>query len=117
MGYESYWNFYQVSDKMFPAINFEFASAQNGMLTIFNEKSYIEAPGESSERKILDHRIFFYDPFASLDYLVSRNNNLYLPFISQSSLSRVLPTVVLFYGIGQERFFQLPGCFGNMIIH
>jgi hypothetical protein len=117
MGYESYWNFYQVSDKMFPAINFEFASAQNGMRTIFNEKSYIEAPGKSSERNILDHRIFFHDPFAHLDYRVSRNNNLHLPFIAGSSLSRVLPTVVLFYGIGQNRFFQLPGCFGNMIIH
>jgi hypothetical protein len=120
MSYESYWNFYQVSNEMFPAINFEFASAYTGIKTISNKRSRTEEPSIVTENiapMAVDSDVFFHAPFADLDYRISREDRWRLPYLDGSSQLRVLPTVVLFYGIGQERFLQIPGHLGNMLIH
>jgi hypothetical protein len=97
MGYDGYWNFYQVTDKIFPAINFEFAAAKNGL-------------DNSTE-------VFFHGPFADLDDRVSQAGSFYLPFLDRSVESKVFPTAVLLHSIGRDRFSQLPGYLGNMLIH
>lgn len=122
MGYDGHWNFYQVSDKMFPAINFEFASAQKGIKIIFDKRSCFELPEETAKNDVFTlcdnkREVFFHTPFANLDYQVSHQDNWQLPHLKQSFQSRTLPTSILFYGIGRERFFQLPGRLGNMLIH
>jgi hypothetical protein len=122
MGCDGHWNFYQVPDKIFPAINFDFIAARNGIQTTFDERSYIEIPEENIKNGVLtllDNRgVFFHPPFADLDYQVNQKDNWqHLNLQKSAYQSRVLPTAVLFNSIGRERFFQLPGYLGNMLIH
>ncbi len=69
MSYESYWNFYQVSDEMFPGINFEFASANTGTKAMFNKRSHTEETTiitESIEPITVDGDVFFHAPFLQI---------------------------------------------------
>ena len=123
MGVDGEWNFYKVADNLFPAVNLEFANAKRGVINIIDDSvGFVDVPDATARNGVLtlsDNRgKFLHKPFANLDYLISTEGHWKLiSYICGAWQSRVLPTALLFNGIGRERFAKLPGCLGNMLIH
>lgn len=123
MGSVGQWNFYKISDTLFPAVNLEFANAKRGIVEILEEYiGFVDVPEATARNGVLtlfDNKTkFLHKPFADLDYRISTEAQWQqISDIYGASQSRVVPTAVLFNGIGREHFSKLPGSLGNMLIH
>jgi hypothetical protein len=61
----------------------------------------------------------YHKPFETIAYRILKDEFLLSPHsaVEMVAQSRILPTAILLMGIGRDRFLQLPGNLGNMLIH
>jgi hypothetical protein len=133
MSVDGHWWFYKVKQSKFSAVQLEFDRATENM-PILPEVPPLsprpKAPPLTQEYidSVLEGcfvgqdlgLVMYHEPFGSIacriaegDFPLScENDNVGL--IMQR---RILPTTVLLVGIGSDRFAQLPGYLGNMLIH
>ena len=67
------------------------------------------------------YEVSYHEPFHNFAHqLIKKENDLLSvrdDLVGLVGQSRILPPVILYVGIGKERFSQLPGFFGNMLLH
>ena len=120
MSVDGSWLFYEIDDKVFPAVRKEFEAAASSARDIVE---IIEHDGSTEDH--FDYEYIrdsaYHEPFEALAYRLICEEESSLPgmdkIIDWILQSRVLPPVVLYIGIGKERFSQLPGFFGNTLLH
>lgn len=120
MAEEGLWWFYRVQEKNFDAIKKAFEKASIGKN--YDDEMWAQ---NTSEEGLLDFggllEVAYHIPFHDMAYsfleeeesLLSYPNDL-IELVGQF---RSLPPVSLCLGVGKDRFSQIPGFFGNMLIH
>ncbi|BAU13503.1 hypothetical protein LEP3755_40430 [Leptolyngbya sp. NIES-3755] len=132
MGIDIFWWFYKVEPANFEAVQSEFQQAAQGVSRLPEvsilaprpkappvTQDYIDSVVEGSLTGGDLTLHFCHEPFSSIAYQILETETPLLPgnCIEMVILSRVAPPVILLMGIGYERFSQLPGYLGNMLIH
>jgi hypothetical protein len=132
MGLDGFWWFYKLTENGFSQVQPEFNKARIGVRPVpvvpkllpqpkppFLTKEQVEAIlGGILIGRDLSWNLF-HQPFHDIAYQILKEGvplsiENYVESIMQS---RVLPPAILLAGVGSQKFSQLPGYFGNMLIH
>jgi hypothetical protein len=131
MSVDGFWWFYKVEEHEFAIIQQEFDQATKGVPSLPAVPSLAtrpQAPPVTQEyiNSILEGLLagadlssaMYHAPFESIAYRILEDD---FPLLIESGVemamqSRTLPPAILLMGIGSDRFSQLPGCLGNMLI-
>ncbi|WP_445637811.1 hypothetical protein NSTC745_03006 [Nostoc sp. DSM 114161] len=132
MGVDGFWWFYKVEKPHFSIIQSKFTQAASDAPSLPEVPSLAprqQAPPVTQEyiNSVLEGVLagrylssaMYHKPFESIAYQIVKDE---FPLSLDSCVgmvmqSRTLPTAILLIGIGSDRFSQLPGCLGNMLIH
>ncbi|BAY21432.1 hypothetical protein NIES2100_11860 [Calothrix sp. NIES-2100] len=133
MGIEGVWWFFKIQESDWTEIKSDFDRAATGVDSLPEVQSFVLRPvappvtpkyAEAVVAGVLAGaelgKRLFHRPFHELAFKILiekpewESSERLVEFALQS---RVLPTVVLMTGIGHERFAQLPGYLGNMLLH
>ena len=118
MGVNITWWFYKVEETDFALVKSEFDQAAEGIPSL--PKVPPLAPQGIFAGSDLSSSLY-HEPFSLLAHrIVEEEFPLSLESILIDEIvmrSRVAPPAILLIGIGSERFSQLPGYLGNMLIH
>lgn len=132
MGVDGFWWFYKVEEPDFSVIQSKFAQAAEGVPSLPEVPSLEprpQAPPVTQEyfysvlEGVLAGRdlstAMYHKSFESIAYQILKDEFPLSPHSSVGMVmqSRTLPTAILLIGIGSDKFSQLPGCLGNMLIY
>ncbi|BDM83897.1 hypothetical protein [Acaryochloris marina] len=134
MGVDVFWWFCKVEDSEFSIVQSEFDQAMCGVPDLPEVPTFEPRPKNPPIPVTKDYAAsvlggmlmggdlsssFYHEPFDQIGYRILKGE---FPLTSESIVdvviqSRVAPPAILLMGIGRERFAQLPGCLGNMLVH
>jgi hypothetical protein len=130
MGIYGFWWFFKVEDCEWDLIKSEFDRAAVNIVSLLKVQPLPLRPvappvtaryGEAIAEGVLAGaelgKQLFHRPFQDLAFKILSNDESDERLVGLALQSRVLPTVVLMTGIGRERFAQLPGYLGNLLLH
>lgn len=133
MGVSGFWWFFKIEESEWAEIKSEFDSAAVEIASLPEVQPFSLRPvappvteryAEAVVAGVLAGaelgKQLFHHPFQELAFkiLIEKPDWRHDERLVELALqSRVLPTVVLMTGIGRERFAQLPGYLGNMLLH
>lgn len=132
MGIDGFWWFYKVEEPSFSAVQLEFNEAVKGAPSLPAVPSLAPRPKappvtQGYVNSIMEGMFvgsdlcseIYHEPFNVLAYKLLEEEAPLPPenCIKMVMQSRVLPPAILLMGIGSERFSQLPGHLGNMLLH
>jgi hypothetical protein len=132
MGVDGLWWFYKVEKANFEVVQSEFDRAADGVpslpeVPVLSPRPKAPPVTQDYFDSVLEGILaggdlsseIYHEPFESIadrisegDFPITSEN-----FIEMVMQSRVAPPAMLLMGIGSERFSQLPGYLGNMLIH
>lgn len=130
MGVDGSWFFYKIEKDKFPYVEERFLDAVEGISDIPEIPDLNPLPKSSSEinsytsswlegvfvGQELSSKLY-HEPLGRLAFQLREENVLSRKErIAVAAQPRVLPVAVLLAGIGRERFAQLPGHLGNMLL-
>ena len=120
MGQFGYWWFYQVRNDCFPDVKTRFDKATRGVSNM-RDVLIRDTPKECLFDGKYIYEVAYHEPFEDFAYqLFDKENSLLSPredLIGLVGQSRVLPPIILYVSLGKKRFSELPGFFGNMLLH
>lgn len=132
MGIDIFWWFYKVEPAEIEVVQLQFERATSGVPSLPEVPALTprpQAPPVTQEyfNLVLEGVLagrdltsqLYHEPFDSLATRIFKEN---FPVSSENLVgsvmqSRVVPAAILLMGIGSERFSQLPGALGNMLVH
>ena len=120
MSADGHWWFYRINDSSFPTIQEKFEEAARSAHSI---REILVQDTSTEERFNLAYteQASYHQPFDELAYELLSEAESSLPswddIIGLVAQPRVLPPFILYVGIGKGRFLQLPGFFGNILLH
>lgn len=133
MGIEGFWWFFKIEDSQWGEIKSQFDRAAVDIASLPEVQPFALRPvappvSESYAEAVLEGVLagaelgkqLFHRPFQELAFKILREKPDWRHderLVELSVQLRVLPTVVLMTGIGRERFAQLPGYLGNLLLH
>jgi hypothetical protein len=134
MGIDIFWWFCKVEKSEFSIVQSEFDQAMQGVPKLPEVPTLAPRPRnlpipvtEDYAYSVLEGMLagedlssgLYHEPFNKIGYRILQEEfPLSLESIVEMVVqSRVAPPAILLMGIGSERFAQLPGCLGNMLIH
>ena len=120
MSDDGHWWFYQVENNAFPAVEARFDEAARGLSDMRDVLIHDAPPGKALFDGKYMYEVSWHEPFHNFAYqLVEESTNLLSvrdDFIGLVWQPHVLPPVILYVGLGKERFSGLPGFLGNMLL-
>ena len=134
MGVDVFWWFCKVEESEFSIVQSEFDRAMQGVPNLPEVPTLERRPKnppilvtEDYAYSVLESVLaggdlsssLYHEPFDEIGYRILQEEFPVSPksIVERVMQSRVAPPAILLMGIGSERFAQLPGCLGNMLIH
>ena len=134
MGVDVFWWFCKVEESEFSIVQSEFEQAMQGVPALPEVPNLAPRPKnppipvtEDYAYSVLEGVLvggdlsssLYHEPFNEIGYRILQEEFPLSPesIVEMVMQSRVAPPAIVLMGIGSERFAQLPGHLGNMLIH